>query len=59
MIYQRFGQGVSNLSTVAELRTFDGTDETQIYFPVERIGHNFPRRKKTSQTDFTLHKFFF
>ncbi len=25
MIYQRFGQGVSNLSTVAELRTFDGT----------------------------------
>ncbi len=24
MIYQRFGQGVSNLSTVAELRTFDG-----------------------------------
>jgi hypothetical protein len=26
MIYQRFGQGVSNLSTVAELRTFDGID---------------------------------
>jgi hypothetical protein len=26
MINQRFGQGVSNLSTVAELRTFDGTD---------------------------------
>jgi hypothetical protein len=25
MIYQRFGLGVSNLSTVAELRTFDGT----------------------------------
>ncbi len=25
MIYQRFGQGVSNLSTVAELRTFDGS----------------------------------
>jgi hypothetical protein len=24
MIYQRFEQGVSNLSTVAELRTFDG-----------------------------------
>jgi hypothetical protein len=24
MIYQRFGQGVSNLSTVAELKTFDG-----------------------------------
>jgi hypothetical protein len=24
MINQRFGQGVSNLSTVAELRTFDG-----------------------------------
>jgi hypothetical protein len=23
MLYQRFGQGVSNLSTVAELRTFD------------------------------------
>jgi hypothetical protein len=26
MINQRFGQGVSNLSTVAELRTFDGID---------------------------------
>jgi hypothetical protein len=25
MIFQKFGQGVSNLSTVAELRTFDGT----------------------------------
>jgi hypothetical protein len=25
MINQRFGQGVSNLSTVAELRTFDGS----------------------------------
>ncbi len=25
MIYQRFGPGVSNLSTVAELRTFDGS----------------------------------
>ncbi len=25
MIFQNFGQGVSNLSTVAELRTFDGT----------------------------------
>ena len=24
MLYQRFGQGVLNLSTVAELRTFDG-----------------------------------
>ncbi len=24
MINQRFGEGVSNLSTVAELRTFDG-----------------------------------
>ncbi len=24
MIFQNFGQGVSNLSTVAELRTFDG-----------------------------------
>ncbi len=24
MLYQRFGQGVSNLSTAAELRTFDG-----------------------------------
>jgi hypothetical protein len=26
MINQRFGQGVSKLSTVAELRTFDGID---------------------------------
>jgi hypothetical protein len=25
MINQRFGEGVSNLSTVAELRMFDGT----------------------------------
>jgi len=28
MLYQRFGQGVSNLSTVAELWTFDGTGLT-------------------------------
>ncbi len=28
MLYQRFGQGVSNLSTVAELRTFDGSVQT-------------------------------
>jgi hypothetical protein len=27
MIFQNFGQGVSNLSTVAELRTFDGIIE--------------------------------
>jgi hypothetical protein len=31
MIYQRFGQGVSNLSTVAELRTFDGSSDYNVW----------------------------
>jgi hypothetical protein len=37
MIYQRFGQGVSNLSTVAELRTFDGIILSSFIFgpPIE------------------------
>jgi hypothetical protein len=40
MINQRFGQGVSNLSTVAELRTFDGmsTVTEWIYDISVRIG---------------------
>jgi len=46
MINQRFRQGVSNFSTVAELRTFDGMENTANVglFAVHRIVSKYAER---------------
>ncbi len=53
MIYQRFGQGVSNLSSVAELRTFDGRDLAEAfnkYYFSNLIDFTLAAGKYTSST---------
>ncbi len=56
MINQRFRQGVSNLSTVAELRTFDGirllfsNTTWRLYIPVHKGGLNFILEKNFNWT---------
>jgi hypothetical protein len=54
MIYQRFGQGVSNLSTVAELRTFDGISVAMMLVAVSRRGGNISAARSAARRKVSL-----